>query len=252
MLNYCKKTVIIDNMSKCVVPISGGLDSTVIMHMAADRGMVVHAVSFNYGQRHYKNEVTRAIDSCKTGPVQSHKVIDLTFFRDIVNTSSLTNDDIDVAKTRDVLGDPQTVNYVPNRNMMMLSICTAYAESLGATTVFHGSALVDSQAGYWDGSIEFIEAINGVNALNRRDRVTIEAPLIKMSKKQIIQEGVRLGVDFTKTWTCYDGGDGVTAGCGECPACSSRIQGFLEAGYIDPIEYRRDIPWDKYNAKPIC
>ena len=91
-----------------------------------------------------------------------------------------------------------------------------------------------------------------MNALNRRDRVTIEAPLIKMSKKQIIQEGVRLGVDFTKTWTCYDGGDGVTAGCGECPACSSRIQGFLEAGYIDPIEYRRDIPWDKYNAKPIC
>jgi 7-cyano-7-deazaguanine synthase len=235
-------------MSKCVVPISGGLDSTVILHKALARNQEIHAVTFNYGQRHYAAEVKRAIDTCSELSVKSHKVIDITFFRDIVTTSSLTNDEIDVAKTRDVLGDPQTVNYVPNRNMMMLSICTAYAESLGAGTVYHGSALVDSQAGYWDGSIEFINAINNVNALNRRDRVNIEAPLIKKSKREIIQDGVKLGVDFGSTWTCYNGG---SRACGECPACSSRIQGFLDAGYIDPIEYDRDIPWNKYNAKPI-
>jgi len=145
-----------------------------------------------------------------------------------------------VAKTKDILGDPQTVNYVPNRNMMMLSICTAYAESLGAEIVFHGSALVDSQAGYWDGSKEFINAINDVNALNRRDRVTIEAPLIYKSKKEIVELGVELGVDFTTTWTCYEGKE---EACGECPACSSRIKGFLDAGYIDPVPYSIDIPW---------
>ena len=115
--------------------------------------------------------------------------------------------------------------------------------------MYHGSALVDSQAGYWDGSAEFLQAINKVNELNRRDRVEIVAPLITKSKKDIILKGVELGVDFSKTWTCYEGKD---KACGECPACSSRIQGFLEAGYIDPIEYNRDIPWDKYNCVEIA
>jgi 7-cyano-7-deazaguanine synthase len=234
-------------MARCVIPVSGGLDSTVILHWVASEGHEVHTVSFNYGQRHFDQEMKCAMINCEQKS-KSHKVIDLSFFKDIVNTSSLVNDDIDVAKTKDVLGDPQTVNYVPNRNMMMLSICTAYAESIGATQVYHGSALVDSQAGYWDGSSEFIDAINKVNALNRRDRVEIMAPLITKSKKSIIELGVDLGVDFTKTWTCYEGKD---RACGECPACSSRIKGFIDAGYVDPVEYSRDIPWSQYNAKKI-
>lgn len=234
-------------MTKCVVPVSGGLDSTVILHWVVSEGHDVNAVSFNYGQRHFEQETKRAVENCRELNIP-HKVIDLGFFKDIVNTSSLVNDDIAVAKTRDVLGDPQTVNYVPNRNMMMLSICTAYAESLGASHVYHGSALVDSQAGYWDGSIEFIHAINKVNSLNRRDRVGIIAPLIHKSKKDIIDLGVNVGVDFAKTWTCYEGGD---QACGECPACSSRIQGFMDAGYIDPISYKREIPWQSVGAEPI-
>ena len=234
-------------MEKCVVPVSGGLDSTVILHWVASEGYEIHAVSYNYGQRHYNKEMQCALESCKT-LAKSHKQLDLSFFKDIVNTSALTNDDIDVAKTRDVLGDPQTVNYVPNRNMMMLSICTAYAESIGASRVYHGSALVDSQAGFWDGSVEFLRAINNVNALNRRDRVEIVAPLITKSKKDIIELGIDVGVDFTKTWTCYEGKD---KACGECTACSSRIKGFIDAGFIDPVQYERDIPWDKYNASPI-
>ncbi len=229
-------------MRKCVVPVSGGLDSTVILYQAASEGHEVHAVSFNYGQRHYDREMNCAIQSCRK-VAKTHKIINLDFFKDIVNTSSLINDEIDVAKTKDVLGDPQTVNYVPNRNMMMLSICSAYAESIGATQVYHGSALVDSQAGYWDGSQEFINAINNVNALNRRDRVEILAPLILKSKKDIINNGVNVGVNFSETWTCYEGGD---KACGECPACSSRIQGFIDAGIKDPVEYSRDIPWDQY------
>jgi 7-cyano-7-deazaguanine synthase len=228
-------------MSKCVVPVSGGLDSTVILNWVLSEGHEVHAVSFNYGQRHFEKEMACALKSCD-GRCKSHKTINLDFFKDIVSSSSLVNDEIDIAKTKDVLGDPQTVNYVPNRNMMMLSICTAYAESIGATRVYHGSALVDSQAGYWDGSNEFIKAINDVNALNRRDRVEIVAPLITKSKRDIIQLGVDLGVNFQQTWTCYEGKD---QACGECPACSSRIQGFIEAKVVDPIKYSRDIPWSQ-------
>ena len=164
-------------MSKCVIPVSGGIDSAVILHWAASEGREVHAVSFNYGQRHFDKEMECAISNCYSKS-KSHKQLDLKFFKDIVTTSSLVNQEIDVAKTKDVLGDPQTVNYVPNRNMMMLSICTAYAESIGASTVYHGAALVDSQAGFWDGSVEFFQAINAVNALNRRDRIEVVAPLI--------------------------------------------------------------------------
>lgn len=234
--------------TKCVIPVSGGIDSTVILHWVASEDKEIHAVSFNYGQRHFDREMECAIANCYFKS-KSHKRINLDFFKDIVSSSSLVNDDIDVAKTKDVLGDPQTVNYVPNRNMMMLSICTAYAESIGASQVYHGSALVDSQAGYWDGSKEFLSAINKVNALNRRDRVEIIAPLIMMSKKDIVLRGIEHGVDFANTWTCYEGKE---KACGECPACSSRIQGFIEAGYIDPIEYDRDIPWGDYNCVEIA
>ena len=132
--------------------------------------------------------------------------------------------------------------------MMMLSICTAYAESIGATQVYHGAALVDSQAGFWDGSAEFLRAINNVNSLNRRERVEILAPLITKSKKSIIEKGLEVGVDFSKTWTCYEGKQ---RACGECTACSSRIQGFIDAGFRDPISYERDIPWNDFNVKEI-
>jgi 7-cyano-7-deazaguanine synthase len=219
----------------------------VILHWAASEQQEIHAVSFNYGQRHFDKEMSCASLSCKE-LAKSHKQIDLGFFKDIVDTSSLINHDIDVAKARDVVGDPQTVNYVPNRNMMMLSICTAYAESIGATQVYHGAALVDSQAGFWDGSAEFLRAINNVNSLNRRERVEILAPLITKSKKSIIEKGLEVGVDFSKTWTCYEGKQ---RACGECTACSSRIQGFIDAGFRDPISYERDIPWNDFNVKEI-
>lgn len=231
--------------NKCVIPVSGGIDSTVIMHWAASENKQIHAVSYNYGQRHFDKEMSCALINCSR-VAESHKVLNLDFFKDIVKTSSLTNKDIDVAKTKDVLGDPQTVNYVPNRNMMMLSICTAYAESIGASQVYHGAALIDSQAGYWDGSIEFLQAINKVNALNRRDRVEILAPLITKSKKDIIELGASCGVNFSETWTCYEG---ESQACGQCPACSSRIKGFIDAGIKDPLDYKIDIPWDKYNCK---
>jgi len=120
-------------VSKCIVPISGGLDSTVLLHYAVKSGRFdnVYAVSFNYGQRHDK-ELLYAEKTVKELKIP-HKVVDLRFFNSIADTSSLTNPDIDVAKTRDVLGDAQTVNYVPFRNQMLLTICSAMAESAGAS-----------------------------------------------------------------------------------------------------------------------
>ena len=228
-------------MSKAVVPISGGLDSSVILSIACQRHDDVYAISYDYGQKHYKELLYAGcqIDDYKN--IEDHKIVDIKFFRDIAFTSSLTNNNIKVAHARDVLGDAQTVNYVPFRNMMMLSIACSYAESVGAETVYHGSALVDSQAGYWDGSIEFLEQINKLTALNRKNRIKIDAPLIQLSKKEIIELGLDNEVNFEKTWTCYEGRE---KACGYCTACSSRIQGFLDNKMKDPIEYERtDIPW---------
>ena len=228
-------------MSKAVVPISGGLDSSVILSIAADQHDEIYAITFDYGQKHRKEIQFAGFQLINYDSIEQHKILDIQFFKTIANTSSLTNNKIKVAHTKDVLGDAQTVNYVPFRNMMMLSIACSYAESVGAETVYHGSALVDSQAGYWDGSAEFLKQINDLTALNRKNRIKIEAPLINLSKKEIINLGLDNGVRFEDTWTCYEGKD---LACGYCTACSSRIQGFLDNKIKDPIEYERtDIPW---------
>ena len=121
-------------------------------------------------------------------------------------------------------------------NLMFLSICSAYAESVGADTVWYGAAQVDSLAGYWDGSEEFVDTVNSVTDLNRENRIKVEAPLLVMSKEDIIKEGVRLGVIFNDTWTCYsDREDGLADAT--TPSSSMRVKGFVNAGYKDPVKY---------------
>jgi len=239
--------------SKVVVPISGGMDSSVLLHLAADRYDKVIAVSFSYGQKHSRELVyaTRQLAAVanKIGEKNViHKIITLPFFKDICSISSLLNTKIPVAKAKDVMGDPQTVNYVPFRNTMMLGISLAIAENVGASTIFHGAAQADSVAGYWDGSKEFLTQINKLTALNRRNRITVQAPLIEKSKADIVKLGVKLGVNFAETWTCYEGEQ---IACGECTACSLRIKGFIDSGYIDPLPYKISIPWEKYKCKMI-
>jgi len=225
------------------------MDSSVLLHLAASRYDEIVAISYNYGQKHKDKELNCAalqIESLDM-PVE-YRWIDLPFFKDICQISSLLNNKIAVAKAKDVMGDPQTVNYVPYRNMMLLSISLAIAENAGASTVFHGAAQADSVAGFWDGSVEFLEQINKISALNRRNRITVQAPLIDKSKEEIIKLGIKLGVDFSQTWTCYEGQE---QACGECTACSLRIKGFLDAGYIDPLSYKISVPWEKYKCKKI-
>jgi len=235
--------------SKAVVPISGGMDSSVLLHLAASRYDKIITVNYDYGQKHRDKEINCAsfqIESIDM-PVDSLH-IKLPFFKDICQVSSLLNSKVAVAKAKDVMGDPQTVNYVPYRNLMLLSISLAIAENYGASTVFHGAAQADSVAGFWDGSKEFLDQINNVSALNRRDKISIQAPLIDKSKEEIVKLGVKLGVDFSNTWTCYEGEE---LACGECTACSLRIKGFIDAKLIDPIRYKISVPWEKYKCKAI-
>jgi len=232
-------------MSKAVVVFSGGLDSTVLLEHCIKNHDEVYALTFDYNQRHKKEiNVAEAYIynhySYHHSKVKEHRVIDLSFFRNLAPTSALTSNDIDVPKMKDVIGEAQTSAYVANRNMMFLSIACSYAEAVNATEVYYGAVAVDNLSGFWDCTSPFIEGINNVLALNRLNRIQIQAPLLFKTKKEIVEMGIELGVQFEKTWSCYNGRE---VSCGECPACSSRIAGFKKSKYIDPLPYTKDIDW---------
>ena len=220
---------------------SGGADSTVLLHMAADRGYdEIHTISFDYGQRHKKE--LKCIEQ-QFEDIRSrydiklfNTIIDARFLSKVSPTSSLTNTDIDNPDISKMAGDAQPVSYVPFRNQMFNTIACAYAESNDIPVVWYGAAEVDSLAGYWDGSNEFLDAFNNLTALNREHRITLEAPLLTMSKAAIVKEGVKLDVNFGKTWTCYSSRDDGLADA-STPSSSMRVQGFIDAKYQDPIKY---------------
>jgi len=237
-------------MSKrLVLSISGGMDSVVLLHMAADRGFkAINLISYNYGQRHVRELdcIQHQIDAMKSKFPDievDHYTADVRFIQHLAPTSSLTNTDIDNPDISKMAGDAQPVSYVPFRNQLFNTIGCAYAESKGADTVWYGAAEVDSLAGYWDGSVEFVNSMNALIALNREKRIQIEAPLLTMSKEAIVKEGVKLGVDFSRTWTCYSNRkDGLADAT--TPSSSMRVKGFVDAGYQDPIQY---VQQDKLN-----
>ena len=243
--------------NKIVLAFSGGMDSSVLLFMAADKGYEeIHTVTFDYGQRHRREMQCVPLQQQnlleKYPNVKfTNKVLDVSYLKDISPTSSLTNLDIDNPDISKIAGDAQPVSYVPFRNQMFITICCAYAESLGAETVWYGAAQVDSLAGYWDGSQEFVDSINQLAALNRQHRILIEAPLLSLSKEEIIQEGVRLGVQFENTWTCYSNREDGLADA-TTPSSSLRIQGFISAGYRDPIKYAQQDKLDSVYSQNNC
>ena len=240
---------------KLVLSISGGMDSVVLLHMAVDRGYKdINLITFNYGQRHIREIdcIQDQIDAVKAKDPNisiDHYVADVGFIKYLAPTSSLTNTDIDNPDVSKMAGDAQPVSYVPFRNQLFNTIGCAYAEAKGADTVWYGAAEVDSLAGYWDGSQVFVDAMNNLTALNRENRIKIEAPLLTMSKEAIVEEGVRLKVDFSKTWTCYSNRkDGLADAT--TPSSSMRVKGFVDAGYQDPIQYvQQDKLSEVYMAK---
>jgi 7-cyano-7-deazaguanine synthase len=248
-------------MNKLVLAFSGGADSTVLLHMAADRGYKnIHTLTFDYGQRH-----NREIDCVKSQIRQlqqkypsvtiTNKLLDVTYIKDISPTSSLTNQAIDNPDINKIAGDAQPVSYVPFRNMMFLSICCAYAESMKANTVWYGAAQIDSAAGYWDTTDSFIDFFNTLIEQNRTHNIKLEAPLIDMSKSEIILEGNRLGVSFGDTWTCYSNDKSGLADA-TTPSSSLRLAGFIQAKLQDPIRYVQqdhiDILYAKHECKKIA
>ncbi|MEN8109030.1 MAG: 7-cyano-7-deazaguanine synthase QueC [Pseudomonadota bacterium] len=222
------------NMKKAVVLLSGGLDSVTMLALAKEQGYACYALSLDYGQRH-NAELEAAKRIAQTANVVEHKIIRLNL--DEIGGSALTDPDIDVPRQPSE-GIP--VTYVPARNTVFLSLALGWAETLGAWDLFIGVNAVD-YSGYPDCRPEYIEAFGQLAGLATRGGVeggsfTIHAPLIEFSKADIIREGMRLGVDYADTVSCYVADDAGRA-CGLCDACRLRAQGFHDAGIPDPTRY---------------
>ena len=220
-----------------VVLLSGGLDSATVLAMACDQGYACTALSFIYGQRHH-HEVEAATRIARSLGAAAHHVITLDL--GAVGGSSLTSEAMSVPKDQPIVTGVIPSTYVPARNTIMLSYALAWAEVLQATDIFIGVNAVD-YSGYPDCRAEYIAAFTGMANLATRAGVeghplTIHAPLQTLSKAEIIQAGLSLGVDYSLTTSCYDPApDG--AACGHCDACHLRLDGFARLGLKDPVRY---------------
>ncbi|MFZ5457296.1 MAG: 7-cyano-7-deazaguanine synthase QueC [Pseudomonadota bacterium] len=219
-----------------VVLLSGGLDSATVLAMARAQGLDCHCLSLDYGQRH-RAELVAAERVARALGAAGHRTIalDLRAF----GGSALTDSAIDVPTGGVAPGIP--VTYVPARNTIMLSLALAWAEVLGAQDIFCGVNAVD-YSGYPDCRPEYIKAFEAMANLATKAavegaRLTVLAPLIDLSKAGIIQAGVRLGVDYALTVSCYQADDEGRA-CGACESCRLRREGFADAGVADPTRYR--------------
>ncbi|MCF6408828.1 7-cyano-7-deazaguanine synthase QueC [Pseudalkalibacillus salsuginis] len=223
-------------MKKAVVVLSGGLDSTTCMGMAKEKGCELYPITFHYGQRHNR-EVEQAEKVAAHFGSPEHRIVDVSFLQQI-GGSALTDETIEVRQGGVEEDIPST--YVPARNMIFLSLASAYAEVIGAEAIYIGVSAVD-YSGYPDCRPEFISSMNDTVNLATKAGATggqfkIEAPLIQLTKKETIEEGLRLGVPYELTTSCYLGEE---VACGECDSCLLRLKGFEEVGAEDPIPYAK-------------
>lgn len=222
-----------------VVLLSGGLDSTTVLAIAKSEGFEPYALSFRYGQRHAVELAAAARVAAAQGVARHEtQTIDLRVF----GGSALT-DDIDVPKhdSVDDLTDEIPSTYVPARNSIFLSFALAYAEVVGASDIFIGVNALD-YSGYPDCRPEYIAAFENMANLAtvagvQGNRLKIHTPLIDLTKAQIVQRGLELGVDFGLTSSCYDPSDDGRP-CGHCDSCLLRLKGFADAGAVDPLNYQ--------------
>ena len=223
-----------DVAPKAVVLLSGGIDSATTLAIARDEGLACYALSFDYGQRH-RVELEAAANVAKALGVIDHRVvkIDLRAF----GGSALT-DDIDVPKDRppEVMNEGIPITYVPARNTIFLSFALAYAEVISATDIFLGVNAID-YSGYPDCRPQYIKAFETMSNLATKmgvegQRITIHTPLIDLTKAQIINRGIDLGVDYSLTFSCYDP-ESDDRPCGHCDSCLLRAEGFRQAGVAD-------------------
>jgi 7-cyano-7-deazaguanine synthase len=223
---------------RAIVLLSGGLDSSTTLAIAVEQRFTPYALSFRYGQRHERELAAAQAIGRHFGCVE-HKVIDLDLRA--FGGSALTDDAIDLPLDRDeaTLASGVPMTYVPARNLIFLSIATAFAEVTGADDLFLGINAID-YSGYPDCRPEFLvafaEAAQLATKAGAEDRraLRFHAPLIALSKADIVREGTRLAVPWELTWSCYAGGE---EACGRCDSCQLRLKGFAEAGLSDPLTY---------------
>lgn len=221
-------------MKRAVVLLSGGLDSVTALAMAREQGFECYTLSFNYGQRHHAELNAAKSLSGQNGAV-AHKFIDIDL--SAIGGSALTDQSIALPEQYE---EAIPVTYVPARNTVFLSIALGWAEVLSAQAIFVGVNAVD-YSGYPDCRPEFIAAFEQLANVATKagvegQKMTIHAPLMRMTKADIIQEGTRLGIDYSQTISCYQA-DSDGRACGKCDSCRFRQRGFKKAGLEDPTRY---------------
>jgi 7-cyano-7-deazaguanine synthase len=227
---------------RAVVLLSGGLDSTTTLAIAKADGYELYALTVRYGQRH-GHEVEAAREIAEHFGVSDHAILDLDLRR--FGGSALTGDlPVPKGTPPEDIGSGVPSTYVPARNTIFLSLALAWAETLHAQAIYLGVNALD-YSGYPDCRPEYVEAFESLAGLATKDgvegtgRVRIRAPLIHLTKQEIIQRGVELGVDYALTTSCYDPSEDGAA-CGQCDACTLRRRGFADSGISDPTRYIAD------------
>ncbi len=220
-------------MVDSVAIVSGGMDSvTLLHHLIKVEKRKPAVITFIYGQKHDKEvefaKVHTALLGCDT-----HLILNLASLHPLFTSSSLVSSEIKIPSIDMVQGNPQPSTYVPNRNMIFLALAAAYAESHDVTEVFYGAQKHDMY-GYWDTTPQFLQQLNQVYLLNRKTPIEIKAPFVTYSKKDILRAGLDMDVDYSQTWSCYEGHE---QACGLCPTCAERLGAFMEVGISDPIPY---------------
>lgn len=255
----------LDDVKKCVVSLSGGLDSTTLLYLAVKKlgAENVYALSFNYHQRH-SIELTLAKKTCEKLGVQ-HRIIDIGFLGDITkDVSAMVVGSVKTPTMQDLEDQHKVSTYVPFRNTILTGITLAFAESVGADAIAlgiqYGDYATTNEKGekiyeYWDCSEDFHKAMQHVADLNNKHSISFVAPFVELTKKDEIKLGLELGIDYADTWTCYAGGvivdnkivytkepagghnskvEHLYAPCGVCPSCVGRTAAFKSLGMEDP------------------
>lgn len=213
-----------------VVIYSGGMDSYTVLHRALREGLEVHALSFDYGQRHAR-ELDVATHVCRQLGIP-HQVVDIRAIHGLIDNSALTNAD-QAMPTGDYADDNLRATVVPNRNMILLSLAIAKAVNIGAERVDYGAHGGDHVL-YPDCRPEFVDAMNHVAGIANFEHVTLHAPYLHSSKADILRDGLSMGLDYQHTWTCYEGR---VLACGQCGSCRERLGAFAANNALDPLAY---------------